>query len=54
MQPSPQQPAVQLRAPPPFPPPAPPPLPPGWERLVDPASGASYLANKATGQTQWE
>ena len=30
-----------------------PPLPPGWTQAVDPASGATYYCNGATGQTQW-
>ena len=29
-------------------------LPPGWMALQDPASGKTYFANQATGETTWE
>ena len=54
---SPQLTGTQMNLPPP--PKAPPPptagpgLPPGWSAAVDPASGATYYVNNATGASQW-
>ena len=28
-------------------------LPDGWRKMADPASGAAYYLNTATGETQW-